>query len=167
MLNICGSLLIFVFCFVFFVYGRIHRTVVAMLGATAMIIFGSSRGFYTQDMAIQAIDFNTIGLLLGMMLIVIILRWSGFFRYLAIKGVKLARGDPWKLLMALGLITAFVSMIIDNVTTILLISPITLLVSDILGISPLPILIGEVTLSNIGGQSPSGHPCGRERNYKG
>ncbi len=151
MLNVYGSLLIFITCFIIFAYGRIHRTVAAMLGATAMLIFGTSRGFYTQEMAVNAIDFNTIGLLFGMMIIVAVLRQTGFFRYLAIKGVKLAKGDPWKLLVALGFITAFVSMIIDNVTTVLLISPMTLLISDILGISPVPILIGEVILSNVGG----------------
>jgi len=116
-----------------------------------MMIFGISRGFYTQEMALEAIDFNTIGLLLGMMVLIAILKRSGFFRYLAIKGVKLARGEPWKLLVILGLITAFVSMVMDNVTTILLMAPVTLLISDILAINPLPLLVGEVVLSNLGG----------------
>lgn len=151
MLDIYGSLVIFVVCFIFFVYGKIHRAVVAMLGAAAMIIFGINRGFYTQDMAIGAIGFNTIGLLLGMMIIVGILKRSGLFRYLAIKGIRLSGGDPWKLLIILGLITAFMSMIIDNVTTVLLISPLILLISDILAINPLPILIGTAFLSNVGG----------------
>lgn len=151
MLNIIISLSIFTISFIFFVYGQIHRTIVALVGATLMVIFGSLRGFYTQQQALEAIDFDTLGLLFGMMTIVVILRRTGFFRYLAIKGAKMARGDPWKLLVALGLITAFVSMIIDNVTTVLLITPVTLLVSDILGINPLPILMGEITLSNIGG----------------
>lgn len=151
MIEIIGSLFIFIVSFIFFVYGRIHRTIVAMTGAASMLIFGIVMGFYSQSLAFNAIDFNTIGLLLGMMIIVNILKRSGLFRYLAIKGVKMAGGDPWKLLVTLGLITAFISMIIDNVTTILLMSPVTLLISDILGISPLPMLLGEVILSNIGG----------------
>ncbi|MCD6407078.1 ArsB/NhaD family transporter [Candidatus Aerophobetes bacterium] len=151
MVNVAGSILIFVVCFCFFIQGKVHRTVVSMVGAGAMLIFGTIRGFYLQSTAFGEIDFNTIGLLVGMMIIVAVLRRSGFFRYVAIKGVKLAKGDPWKLLVALGLITGFISMIIDNVTTILLVSPLTLLISDILGINPLPLLIGEVVLSNIGG----------------
>lgn len=151
MLNIIVSLAIFATCFVLFVSEWVHRTIAAMAGATVMLIFGMSRGFYTQNMALQAIDFNTIGLLLGMMIIVAILKRSGFFRYLAIKGVKLARGEPWKLLVILGLITAFVSMVLDNVTTVLLMAPVTLLISDILAINPIPLLVGEVVLSNLGG----------------
>ena len=151
MLNIIGASLIFVSCFIFFVMGHPHRTIVAMLGAVLMVLFGSWRGFYDHQAAYLAIDYNTIGLLFGMMIIVGILRGTGFFRYLAIKGAKLAGGDPWKLLLILGLTTAFVSMLIDNVTTILLIAPVTILVSDILKINPRPLLLGEVLLSNLGG----------------
>jgi len=150
-INMVVSLIIFVVSFVFFVYGKIHRCIVALVGATLMVVFGDLRGFYTQQQALEAIDFDTLGLLFGMMTIVVILRKTGLFRYLAIKGAKFAKGDPWKLMVALGLITAFVSMIIDNVTTVLLVAPVTLLVSDILGITALPILIEEVVLSNIGG----------------
>jgi len=151
MLNIIGASLIFVSCFVFFVIGRPHRTIVAMLGAVLMVLFGTWRGFYDYQAAYLAIDYNTIGLLFGMMIIVGILRETGFFRYLAIKGAKLAGGDPWKLLLILGLTTAFISMLIDNVTTILLIAPVTILVSDIIKINPRPVLLGEVILSNLGG----------------
>ena len=151
MLNIIGASVIFVSCFIFFVMGRPDRTIVAMVGAVLMILFGTWRGFYDHQAAYLAIDYNTIGLLLGMMIIVGILRGTGFFRYLAIKGAKLAGGDPWKLLLILGLTTAFISMLIDNVTTILLIAPVTILVSDILRINPRPILLGEVILSNLGG----------------
>jgi len=151
MTNILVASAIFTTCFIFFIFGKPHRTIVAMVGAVAMMIAGMSLGFYTQEEALKAIDFNTIGLLAGMMVIVGVLRGTGFFRYLAIKGVKLAKGDPWKLLLSLGLLTAGVSMLIDNVTTILLVAPVTMLISDILGINPLPILLAEVLLSNVGG----------------
>lgn len=151
MTNILVASAIFIICFILFVFGRPHRAIVAMVGAVAMMIAGMSLGFYTQEEALKAIDFNTIGLLAGMMVIVGVLRGTGFFRYLAIKGAKLAKGDPWKLLLSLGLLTAVTSMLIDNVTTILLVAPVTMLISDILGINPLPILLAEVLLSNIGG----------------
>lgn len=151
MTNILVALAIFITCFIFFIFGKPHRAIVAMVGAVAMMIAGMSLGFYTQEEALKAIDFNTIGLLAGMMVTVGVLRGTGFFRYLAIKGVKLAKGDPWKLLLSLGLLTAGISMLIDNVTTILLVAPVTMLISDILGINPVPILLAEVLLSNIGG----------------
>jgi Na+/H+ antiporter NhaD/arsenite permease-like protein len=151
MINILVASVIFITSFVFFALGKPHRVIVAMVGAAAMMIAGMSLGFYTQEEALKAIDFNTIGLLAGMMVIVGVLRGTGFFRYLAIKGAKLAKGDPWKLLLSLGLLTAVISMLIDNVTTILLVAPVTMLISDILGINPLPILLAEVLLSNIGG----------------
>ncbi|MBC7190673.1 anion permease, partial [Candidatus Aerophobetes bacterium] len=150
-IDIIVSVGIFAVCFAFFIYGKIHRSIVALVGACSMVIFGSIRGFYTQHQALEAIDFDTLGLLFGMMSIVAILKRTGFFRYIAIKGTRMAKGNPWKMLVALSLTTGFLSMIIDNVTTILLITPVSLLVSDILGINPLPILIGEVTMSNIGG----------------
>ncbi len=151
MTNILVASAIFISCFIFFILGKPHRAIVAMVGAVAMTIAGMSLGFYTQEEALKAIDFNTIGLLAGMMVIIGVLRGTGFFRYLAIKGVKLAKGDPWKLMLSLGLLTAVISMLIDNVTTILLVAPVTMLISDILGINPLPILLAEVLLSNIGG----------------
>ncbi|MFQ5834894.1 MAG: SLC13 family permease [bacterium] len=151
MTNILVASAIFITCFIFFIFGKPHRAIVAMVGAVAMMIAGMSLGFYTQEEALKAIDFNTIGLLAGMMVIVGVLRETGFFRYLAIKVAKLAKGDPWKLLLFLGLLTAFISMLIDNVTTILLVAPVTMLMSDILGINPLPILLAEVLLSNVGG----------------
>ncbi len=151
MTDIVVASAIFITCFIFFVFGKPHRAIVAMVGAVAMMIAGMFLGFYTQEEALRAIDFNTIGLLAGMMVIVGVLRGTGFFRYLAIVGAKLAKGDPWKLLLSLGLLTAVISMLIDNVTTILLVAPVTMLISDILGINPLPILLAEVLLSNIGG----------------
>lgn len=122
-----------------------------MGGAAGMVLAGEFFGFYSQEEALKVIDFNAIGLLFGMMIIVEILRQTGFFRYLAIKGVKFSRGSPWKILVFLGLVTAFLSMLIDNMTTLLIIGPVTILVAEILGISPFPLLLGETLLSNIGG----------------
>jgi Na+/H+ antiporter NhaD/arsenite permease-like protein len=116
-----------------------------------MLLFGIFRGFYSEEEAIHSIEFNTLLLLFGMMIIVSILRRTGLFTYLAIKSAKAAKGKPWRLLVLMGGITAFTSMILDNVTSIVLMVPITILISETLAINPTPILIAEALLSNIGG----------------
>jgi len=130
---------------------RLHRTVVALIGAIAILALGSWLSFYSPEQASAAIDPNTIILLFGMMIIVGLFRATGFFEYLAIKAAKLARGRPWLLFVYLGLATSLVSMILDNVTTIILMIPVTMSLADILGIPIAPFLIGEAILSNIGG----------------
>ena len=97
---------------------RVHRTIAAMAGAVAMISAGIGLGFYDWETAVSAIDFNTIGLLLGMMIIVGILQKTGFFQYAAIVVAQWTRGNPWWLLLSLAGFTAVVSTILDNVTTI-------------------------------------------------
>jgi Na+/H+ antiporter NhaD/arsenite permease-like protein len=116
-----------------------------------MVAIGGWFSFYDMHRAVDAIDFDTITLLFGMMIVVGLFTETGFFQYLAIRAAKLARGKPWLLLLYLGLVTSLVSMVLDNVTTIIIMIPVTLSIADILGISPMPFLISAVLLSNIGG----------------
>ena len=149
--NLVISTSIFVVSLIFIIRGKVHRSIVAMLGGIAMVLAGTYGGFYSQQQAIQVIDWNTLGLLLGMMIIVDMLRKTGVFRFLAVWGVKASGGSSWKLLFLLCLITAFTSMLIDNVTTILIMAPVTILVCDILGTNPVPFLLFQTFFSNIGG----------------
>ncbi|MBU3911341.1 MAG: ArsB/NhaD family transporter [Candidatus Omnitrophica bacterium] len=130
---------------------KIDKVIALGCGALLMIIVGHIMGFYTQKEALLAIDFNTLGLLLGMMIIAAIIKRTGFFTYIAISLAKLSKGRPWVLMALLGVSTAFLSMLVDNVTTIVIIVPISILVCDILGIKPLPILMAEMLLATIGG----------------
>ncbi|TAK11529.1 MAG: citrate transporter [Anaerolineae bacterium] len=130
---------------------KVHRTIIAMVGAALMVAVGLWRGFYTQEAALEAIDFNTLGLLMGMMIIVAMLSHTGFFEYLATFTAKRSKGDPWRLLLILGGITTVSSMFLDNVTTVVLIAPVTVLICEILGINPIPLLLAEAMLSNTGG----------------
>ena len=140
---------VFLICYAIIISEKIHRTVVALLGGMLVII----GGVINQEQAIEAIDFNTIGLLVGMMVIVGIARNSGLFEYLAVRAAKQSKGDPVKIMISLTLITALLSALLDNVTTVLLIVPITFSIAKSLEISPMPILFAEVLASNIGGTS--------------
>jgi len=128
-----------------------HHTIVAWIGAVAMVAAGLFMGFYSQEQALTAIDFNTLGLLLGMMLLMAMLSKTGVFEYLAILAGQRSGGDPWRLLLLLGGLTAVVSMFLNNLTVIILVAPVTLLVADRLGLNPVPLIMGEAMLSNIGG----------------
>jgi Na+/H+ antiporter NhaD/arsenite permease-like protein len=130
---------------------KINRTIVAMAGAAIMLIVGRIMGFYTEEMAFETIDFNTLGLLFGMMVLVAILEPTGFFEFLAIWVGKLSKGRPVRLLVLLGTATTLVSMFLDNVTTVVLIAPVTILICEVLGITPRPFLIALALLSNTGG----------------
>ena len=130
---------------------RLHRTLVVLLGSLLMIAAGAWLTFYTPDQAVEATDANTIALLFGMMVFVGLLRSTGLFEYVAIASAKLAKGKPWVLFVTLGLATTVISMLLDNVTTVILMIPVTMSLADILGIAIAPFLIGEVMLSNIGG----------------
>lgn len=130
---------------------KIHRTIIAFAGAILMVGLGLLFGFYTEDQAIAAIDFNTLGLLLGMMILVSLLEPTGFFQYLAVWAGRLSRGKPVRLLILLGTVTTVLSMFLDNVTTVVLMAPITILISEVLGVSPLPYLMAEALLSDTGG----------------
>lgn len=127
---------------------RVHRTKVALLGAAIVVLFV---GDYSQELAIDAVDFNTIGLLAGMMLLVYITQQTGVYDYIAIRAGQLSRGDPLRVVVALAGTTAVLSAFLDNLTTILLVVPITFLLADALDVDPLPLVIIEVIASNIGG----------------
>lgn len=141
------SIIIFIMAYALIVVEKVHRSIVALLGAALVVALG----VISQDRAFASIDFNTIGLLIGMMIIVGITRQSGVFEYLAIKSAKLAGGKPLKILAVLSLVTAFASALLDNVTSVLLIVPITFAITDRLNISPIPFLYAEIISSNIGG----------------
>ena len=139
--------ILFVLTYVLIVTDRINRSIIAMLGAGAMVV----SGVLSQDEAIRGIDFNTIALLTGMMVLVAIARRCGMFEYLAVWACKKGRAQPWTMLAMLSLITAVLSAFLDNVTTVLLIAPVTLSVTRLLESPPYPFLFAEVFASNIGG----------------
>jgi len=116
-----------------------------------MVGLGKLIGFYSEEAAIAAVDFNTLGLLLGMMILVALLEPTGFFEFLAVWAGRLSRGRPVRLLVLLGSVTTVLSMFLDNVTTVVLIAPVTILISEVLGISSTPLLMTEALLSNTGG----------------
>lgn len=141
------GVLIFILTYIAIVSEKINRTVVALFGAGLMILFH----ILTQAEAFARIDFNTLGLLIGMMIIVNILRQTGIFQYLAIKSAKIAKGEPFRILIYFSILTFVASALLDNVTTILLIVPVTLVICDTLKINPIPFIIAEIMSSNIGG----------------
>ena len=138
---------LFIFIYAIIVSEKIHRTIITLVGAALFLLLG----FISQHEAISAIDFNTIGLLVGMMIIVGVLHHTGLFEYIAIKQAKAVKGDPWKLLLVFSLITAVGSAFLDNVTTVLLIVPVTLAIAKLLNIPAVPFIISEILISNIGG----------------
>ncbi len=138
---------IFLITYIVIISEKFNKAVVALLGASLMIF----AGILSQERAVAGVDFNTIGLLTGMMIIVAIAQKTGMFQYVAIKSAKLVKGEPWWILVMLSLTTAVFSAFLDNVTTVLLIVPITLLICDELKINPYPFLFMEIFASNIGG----------------
>lgn len=139
--------LLFILVYAFIVSEKIERTIAALLGAVIMI----GLGFIGQKEAISAIDFNTLGLLIGMMAIVEITKHTGLFEFLAFKAAKFAKGEPLRLMVALSMITAMASALLDNVTTVLLIVPVTFSVVKVLKVNPFPFLVAEILAANIGG----------------
>ena len=139
--------IIFIIMYVFIASEKINRTVVAMLGSLLMVL----TGIITQEKAIHHIDFNTLGLLIGMMIIVAITGQTGVFNYIAIYAAKVAKGEPKRILIILALITAVCSAFLDNVTTVLLIVPVTISITKKLKVDPIPFLITQIIASNIGG----------------
>jgi Na+/H+ antiporter NhaD/arsenite permease-like protein len=127
---------------------RLDHTVASMTGATLMLIAGKIIGFYGESEAVAAIEFDALGLLLGMMILVSILEPTGFFQYVAVMAGRLSKGDPWRLMLLLGAGTAAVSLFFNNVTTVVLVGPITILITELLGISPVPILMAQALLSD-------------------
>jgi len=145
--QVATAAVIFLLVYAIIISEKIHRTVIALAGAVLVIILG----IITQEQAVQAIDFNTIGLLTGMMIVVGITRRSGVFEYVAIRAAQYTKGNPLKIMVALCVITALASAFLDNVTTVLLLVPVTFSLCDELEINPIPFLIAEIMASNIGG----------------
>lgn len=145
------SIIIFFGSLVIIFTEKIHRSITAIAGAALMVVIGRILGFYTEQAALEAVDFNTLGLLLGMMILVAMLEPTGFFQYLAVLAARASKGNPVRLFILLGIITTVLSMFLDNVTTVVLIAPVTILICEIMGISPLPFLVSEALLSNTGG----------------
>ncbi len=145
------ALLIFGVTFFYILNERIHRTVIGLFGAMTMLLAGMFFDFYGPEDLLEVVDFNTLGLLFGMMLLVGMLEHTGAFQYLGIWTAKKTKGNPWLLMVALSGITAGLSMILDNVTTIILIVPITIIIAEMIKINPTPILMAEALLSNVGG----------------
>jgi Na+/H+ antiporter NhaD/arsenite permease-like protein len=141
------AIIVFALTYSAIISEKINRMVVALAGALLMVIFQ----VLSQEDAIEHIDFNTIGLLIGMMVIVLILKRTGVFQYIAIKSAKRAKGEPWKIMVLFAMATALASALLDNVTTILLIAPVTLVITDTLKINPTPFLVTEIFAANIGG----------------
>jgi len=130
---------------------KINRSITAIAGAALMVGLGKLLNFYSEEAALRSIDFNTLGLLLGMMILVAMLEPTGFFEYLAVLAARASRGKPLRLFVLLGSITTVLAMFLDNVTTVVLIAPVTILICEILGVSSMPYLMTEALLSNIGG----------------
>lgn len=138
---------VFLLTYAFIISEKVHRTIVAMIGGIIMLALG----VVSQETALHHIDFNTLGLLTGMMIIVAITGETGLFKYIAIVAAKKAKGDPLKILFLLAIITAVSSALLDNVTTVLLMVPVTLSITRQLKVNPEPYLITEIIASNIGG----------------
>lgn len=138
---------LFIATYAVIVTERINRAIVALIGAGLMITLG----VINQEAAIRGIDFNTLGLLTGMMVVVAISRRSGVFQFVAVWSAKRVKADPWGILLMLSIVTAVFSALLDNVTTVLLIAPVTLLITEELDVSPYPYLFSEIIASNIGG----------------
>ena len=143
------AICIFAVVMILIISEKIDRTVVALSGAALMFLFK----IVTFEEGISHIDFNTLFVLIGMMIVVAIVKKSGLFEYVAILTAKISKGDPSKIMVYFMIITAVLSAILDNVTTVLLIGPMTLVISDILSINPIPFLMTQIIASNVGGTS--------------
>lgn len=141
------SIVIFVVVFAFIISEKIHRTTAALAGAVVLIL----TGIVTFDVGMEHIDFGTLGVLVGMMIFVAVVKQSGIFEYIAIRTAKIAKGNPWTIMVLFSIITAVLSAFLDNVTTVLLIGPVTFTVCKMLKLSPVPYFIVEIMASNIGG----------------
>ena len=141
------AIVIFVVVMALIISEKVHRTTAALAGAVALIL----SGVLTFDNGVEHIDFGTLGVLVGMMIFVAVVKNSGIFEYLAIRAAKLAKGNPWIIMVLFCLITAVLSAFLDNVTTVLLIGPVTYTVCKMLEINPIPFFLTEIISSNVGG----------------
>ena len=141
------SIVIFVGVFALIISEKVHRTSAALAGAVLLWL----THVITFEQGMEEIDFNTLGVLTGMMLFVAVAKQSGIFEYMAYKAAKLAKGDPWKIMMYFVIITAVCSAFLDNVTTVLLISPMTFTICKVLDENPVPFFMTQILASNVGG----------------
>ena len=141
------SVVVFVLVMAAIISEKVHRTVAAVTGGVLLVILR----VLDVDQAVGYIDFSTIGVLIGMMLFVAVVRNSGLFEYMAIKSAKIAKGNPWKIMLLFTILTAVLSAFLDNVTTVLLVGPMAIAITGILGIDPVPFLLAQILASNIGG----------------
>ena len=141
------GLAVFLGTYVLIATERIHKTIAAMAGGVAMILLG----IVTQEQAFEHIDFNVIFLLAGMMILAGIIRKTGVFGWMAVRAARFAGGDAYRVLVVMSVITAVASALLDNVTTVVLVGPITLFLAARLGLNPMPLIIAEILSSNIGG----------------
>jgi Na+/H+ antiporter NhaD/arsenite permease-like protein len=145
------AIAVFVVAYALIASERVHRTAAALAGAGVMLLLqvvSAEEAFSSTE---TGVDWDVIFLLLGMMLIVAVLRRTGLFEYVAIWSAKRARGRPFRILVTLSAVTAVASALLDNVTTVLLVAPVTVLVAERLGVRAVPFLVAEVLASNIGG----------------
>lgn len=145
------TIVIFAISYILIFSGRLDRSAAALLGLFMMVSAGYIFGFFRFEDLLIHVDWDVVILLFGMMTYVGLMAKTGFFKYIGIKAIKLSKGNPWLIFLYLSLITTFISMIIDNVTTILLVIPLTVEVAEMLDINPIPIMLGESILSNVGG----------------
>ncbi len=141
------SIVIFLLVMVAIVSEKVHRAAASLAGAVILLV----THVLTVDSAIEHVDVNTIGVLVGMMLFVAVVKNSGLFEYIAIKSAKLTRGKPWAIMAVFAIITAVLSAFLDNVTTVLLVGPMTLAITSILKVNPVPFLLTQILASNMGG----------------
>jgi Na+/H+ antiporter NhaD/arsenite permease-like protein len=142
---------IFVVAYAVIISEKIHKTTVALAGAALMLLLKILEQHEAFHVAELGVDWNVIFLLISMMIIINVMRPTGVFEYLAIKSAKLGKGEPIRIMLILAAVTAVLSAFLDNVTTVLLIAPVTLAVARDLKVDPIPYLIAEVLASNIGG----------------
>ena len=141
------AIIVFLIVYALILSEKVHRTIASLIGGMLLILLG----VLSQEKAVEHIDFNTLGLLVGMMIVVGITRRTGVFEYLGLKAVRLAKGEPIRILIALASVTAILSAFLDNVTTVLLIVPIVFSITDKLDLKPMPILVAMIFSSNVGG----------------
>ena len=144
----CG---IFFIALAIIISEKIHKTVIALFGASLVLvlkILEQHEAFHLEEFGV---DWNVIFLLIGMMIIINLMRPTGLFEYIAIRSAKLGKGEPLRIMVIFAVITAVLSALLDNVTTVLLLAPVTLLIADALEVDPIPYLIVEALASNIGG----------------
>jgi Na+/H+ antiporter NhaD/arsenite permease-like protein len=148
-LEVWAGLIVFFGTYLLIATERIHKTIAAMAGGTAMVLLG----IVSQEEAFEHIDFNVIFLLAGMMILASIIRKTGVFGWMGVRAARFAGGDAYRILVVMCVITAVASAFLDNVTTVVLIGPITLFLAARLGMSPFPFIVAEILASNIGGAS--------------